>query len=799
MGSAFAFHFTAFGAILFGFCAAAHFTAFVIGCGGGTSAVIGGIIVGAFVIGCGGGTSAGVVISPFVIGSNGASASVLGIVVIVGLCGAIAAACITAACTACATCVVVEGSRHGGSAALVGNGDGIGVGAVLYGDVIGAEGATAEGEVGDALSVGGEDDLAGAGGVLYIGDDVCIDSAAHLLLERVHIGDDGARCSGHGCGGGVSDGAVVAGRALWGSGADIDAIAAFVELYVGSGEVGTAQAEVADALTVDREGYLVGAAHVLDSSVDGRGLAVAGVGVGGGVGDLYCGGWQSGFIDDYGVIAGGACCVAAYDFDGIATFFEADVCGAEARAVEGEIAVGASIYAEGNAAGIAYIEDGGVDIRRLAAAGIGRGCWRSDIHLRRCYCSALAKRYFLLVGSGAVVVRYRDNDGAIALLNFQPCGGDGIVAEREVGYCGAVEREADLVGGSNVGSRGCNVDAVGAGVVWVAAGCGDAHGWRVAHDGGSVDERGVIACGAVVVRYGDNEAVVACLQVQTTERNCVVTEAEAGDRLTVEGNANLVGCADVGRGSSNVDGLRAAGIRRIAWVGNLHSRRIANYYGCCVDDSRVIARCAVVVRYSDADVVVACLQSDIAQRNGIAAETESIYHLSIYRYADLVDVGDVRRSGYYCSAGSIRVEGVASRRSNLHGRRIANYYGCCVDDSRVIARCAVVVRYGDVHRIVALLERYRSRSDGIIAQSEIGNTLTIDCKYHLVYAGDIGSAGVDGYSAGGGVEGVASRRGNLHSRRIANHYGRAINDSRVIARCAVVVRYNDIYAVVALL
>ena len=78
--------------------------------------------------------------------------------------------------------------------------------------------------------------------------------------------------------------------------------------------------------------------------------------------------------------------------------------------------------------------------------------------------------------------------------------------------------------------------------------------------------------------------------------------------------------------------------------------------------------------------------------------------MTVDRYADLVDIGDVGRVGDDRSAGSVRTERVARRRGNLYGRRIAIDYRRAIHDSRVIARCAVVVRYNDVHAVVALCE-----------------------------------------------------------------------------------------------
>ena len=173
--------------------------------------------------------------------------------------------------------------------------------------------------------------------------------------------------------------------------------------------------------------------------------------------------------------------------------------------------------------------------------------------------------------------------------------------------------------------------------------------------------------------------------------------------------------------------------------------------------------------------------------------------MTVDRYADLVDVGDVGCCGEYCSAGGIRIEGVASRRGNLHSRRIANYYRRAINDSRIVARCAVVVRYRDIYGVVALCKGDIANRDGIISKTKVANRLSVDGYANLTNACDIRRSRQYRCAGGIRVERVARRRGNLYSRRIAIDYRCAINNSRVIARCAVVVRYNDIYAVVALL
>ena len=121
--------------------------------------------------------------------------------------------------------------------------------------------------------------------------------------------------------------------------------------------------------------------------------------------------------------------------------------------------------------------------------------------------------------------------------------------------------------------------------------------------------------------------------------------------------------------------------------------------------------------------------------------------MTVDRYADLVDIGDVGRVGDDRSAGSIRTEGVASRRSNLHCRRIAIDYGSVVDNRRVIRSAAVCIRYRDNDAVAALLQIYAVGGEVAVAEQEVARRLPVHREYDLVAARDVRRARVNGRRA----------------------------------------------------
>ncbi len=259
---------------------------------------------------------------------------------------------------------------------------------------------------------------------------------------------------------------------------------------------------------------------------------------------------------------------------------------------------------------------------------------------------------------------------------------------------------ADIGRGGDYGSTGS------VGIEGVACGCGDLHGRRIANNyGGVVYYSSVIAGCAVVVGYDDIYGVVACLQGDIANGYGVVAETESIDNLSIQGYADLVDIADIGRGS-DYGSAGGVGIEGVACgCGDLHGGRVANDYGRIVDKRCIIAGCAVVVGYDDIYGIAACLQGDIANRNEAIIKPEGVDSLTVYSYADLVDIADIGRRSIYAADIGIARKRIGCRAGDAYGRRIANYSGCIVDDLATIAGIASLVEasHNKLHMIAARL------------------------------------------------------------------------------------------------
>ena len=184
-------------------------------------------------------------------------------------------------------------------------------------------------------------------------------------------------------------------------------------------EACAAQVEVADAATIDGEGYFAGAADVANIGGDIDDVSSYVARVAAWVGNIY--GWRHWLIvNNYGLFAGLAYAVVCAYFDSIAACVEADVVGGEVCAAEREVIDALAIDQECDVVGRGYISNGSVDIFAVVAGVERVGIWRSNIYgWRR---SGLFVNDYSLVAGCAVWVCTCDNNIVVALLECDIVG-----------------------------------------------------------------------------------------------------------------------------------------------------------------------------------------------------------------------------------------------------------------------------------------------------------------------------------------------------------------------------------------